>query len=93
MIDDNCGAISGMRIGRGNRSSWTKPAPVPFCPPQIPHDQTRATNRMSYGVAYFLDLNLMNSRLYVVHVTASRTYERKEKKRVKNGKVKTRKEK
>jgi hypothetical protein len=27
-----------MRIVRGNRSTRTKPAPVPLCPPQIPHD-------------------------------------------------------
>jgi hypothetical protein len=26
------GEISGM-IGRGNRSTWRKPAPVPLCPP------------------------------------------------------------
>jgi hypothetical protein len=31
-----------MKIGRGNWSTWRKPAPVPLCPPQIPHDQTRA---------------------------------------------------
>jgi hypothetical protein len=44
--DDKCGAVGGMRIRRGNRSSWRKPAPVPLFPPQIPHDliwsQTRA---------------------------------------------------
>jgi hypothetical protein len=35
MIDeDDCGAIGGMKIGRGNRSSWRKPAPAPLCPPQ-----------------------------------------------------------
>jgi hypothetical protein len=63
MIDeDGCGAIGGMKIGRGNRSTWRKPAPAPLCPPQIPHDQTRgrtpgrrggkpATNRLSYGAA------------------------------------------
>jgi hypothetical protein len=27
-----------MRIDRGNRSTRRKPAPVPLCPPQIPHD-------------------------------------------------------
>jgi hypothetical protein len=27
-----------MRIGKGNRSNQRKPAPVPLCPPQIPHD-------------------------------------------------------
>jgi hypothetical protein len=41
MIDDgHCGAIGGMKIGKGNRSTRRKPAPVPLCPPQIPHDQT-----------------------------------------------------
>jgi hypothetical protein len=31
-------AVGGMRIGRGNRSTPRKPAPVPLSPPQIPHD-------------------------------------------------------
>jgi hypothetical protein len=31
MIDeDDCGAIGGMKIGRGNRSTQRKPAPAPF---------------------------------------------------------------
>jgi hypothetical protein len=34
--DYNDGEIGGM-IGRGNRSTRKKPAPVPHCPPQIPH--------------------------------------------------------
>jgi hypothetical protein len=34
-----------MRIGRGNRSTRRKPAPVPLCPPQIPHDLTRPGTR------------------------------------------------
>jgi hypothetical protein len=38
--DDECGAIGGMRLGRGNRSTRRKPAPVPLCPPQIPHALT-----------------------------------------------------
>jgi hypothetical protein len=29
--------IGGMMIGRGNRSAWRKPSPVPLCPPQTPH--------------------------------------------------------
>jgi hypothetical protein len=37
--DDECGAVGGMRIGRGNRS-----APVPLCLPQVPHDLTWARN-------------------------------------------------
>jgi hypothetical protein len=39
------GEIGGMKIGRGNRSTRRKPVPVPICPPQIPHDQTRARTR------------------------------------------------
>jgi hypothetical protein len=45
MIDDECGAVGGMRIGRENRSTRRKPAPVPLCPPQIPHDLTWARTR------------------------------------------------
>jgi hypothetical protein len=40
--DDDCGAIGGMQIGRGNRNTWRKPALVPFCSPQTPHEMTRA---------------------------------------------------
>jgi hypothetical protein len=35
--DDECVAVGGMRIGRGNRSTRRKPAPVPISP-QIPYD-------------------------------------------------------
>jgi hypothetical protein len=45
MIDDECGAVGGMRIDRGNRSTRRKPAPVPFCAPRIPHDLTWARTR------------------------------------------------
>jgi hypothetical protein len=41
IIDDEYWAVSGMKIGRGDRSTRRKPAPVPFCSPQIPHDLTR----------------------------------------------------
>jgi hypothetical protein len=38
MIGDGEGEeIGGMEIGRGNRSTRTKPASAPLCPPQIPH--------------------------------------------------------
>jgi hypothetical protein len=40
MIDDDYEAVGRMRIGRGNRSTRRKPAPVSLCPPQIPHDLT-----------------------------------------------------
>jgi hypothetical protein len=43
--DGDCGEIGGIKIGRGNRSTWRKPATVALCPPQIPHYLTRAQNR------------------------------------------------
>jgi hypothetical protein len=39
-VMDEYGTVSGVRTGRGNRNSWRKPALVPLCPPQIPHDLT-----------------------------------------------------
>jgi hypothetical protein len=30
---DECGEVGGMRIGRGNRNTRRKPAPVPLCQP------------------------------------------------------------
>jgi hypothetical protein len=42
--DDECGVVSGMRIGRGNRSARREPVTVPLYPPQVPHDLTRARN-------------------------------------------------
>jgi hypothetical protein len=46
MIDDgDSGVPGGIKIGRGNRSTRRKPAPVPLCPPQIPHDLTRVRTR------------------------------------------------
>jgi hypothetical protein len=32
IYEDNCGAVGGMRIERGNQSTWRKTAPVPLCP-------------------------------------------------------------
>jgi hypothetical protein len=47
-IDDyGCGAVSGMRIGKGNRSTRRKPTPVPLCSPTIPHNMTRDRTRPS----------------------------------------------
>jgi hypothetical protein len=43
MIDyGDSGAVGGMKIGRGTRSTRRKPATVPLCPPQILHDLTWA---------------------------------------------------
>jgi hypothetical protein len=47
MIDDECGAVDGMRIGRGNWSTRRKLAPVPLCPPQISHDSLWTRTRAS----------------------------------------------
>jgi hypothetical protein len=50
-----------MMVGKGNRSTRRKPAPVPLCPPQTPHacpdansgrrGGKPATKRLSYGTA------------------------------------------
>jgi hypothetical protein len=43
--DYDDGEFVGMKIGRGNRSTRRKPAPVPLCPPQIPLDKNRGRTR------------------------------------------------
>jgi hypothetical protein len=43
--EGDCGAIGGMKIGRGSRSTRRKAAPAPLCPPQIPLDETRDRTR------------------------------------------------
>jgi hypothetical protein len=63
--EGDCGEIGGMKIGRGNRSTRRKPAPVSLCPPQTPHacpdanpgrrGGKPATNRLSYGAANSLE--------------------------------------
>jgi hypothetical protein len=40
--------IGGM-IGRGNRSTRRKPAPVPLCPPQTPHAARTRTRAAAVG--------------------------------------------
>jgi hypothetical protein len=60
-VDYDDGEIGGM-IGRGNRSTQRKPAPVPLCPPQTPtccpdanpgrRCGNPASNLLSYGTAY-----------------------------------------
>jgi hypothetical protein len=46
MTDEgDCGAIGGMKIGRGNRSTQRNSTPAPFCPSRIPHDLTWARTR------------------------------------------------
>jgi hypothetical protein len=47
IVDGDCGAIGGMNIGRGNRSTRRKSVLVPLYPPQIPHDLTQARTRVA----------------------------------------------
>jgi hypothetical protein len=46
---DYDGEISGMMIGRGNRSTRRKPAPLPLCPPQTPHAALTRTRAAAMG--------------------------------------------
>jgi hypothetical protein len=43
------GEIGGMMIGKGNRSTRRKPAPVPLCPPQTPHAARTRTRAAAVG--------------------------------------------
>jgi hypothetical protein len=47
--DYDDGEIRGM-IGRGNRSTRRKPAPVPLCPPQTPHAARTRTLAAAVGI-------------------------------------------
>jgi hypothetical protein len=47
--DYDNGEIGGMMIGRGNRSTRKKPAPVPVCPPQTPHAARMRTQATTVG--------------------------------------------
>jgi hypothetical protein len=61
--DEECG---GMKIGRGNRSTWRKPALAPLCSPQTPlarpglepgplRWEASDYNRLSYCAAILLN--------------------------------------
>jgi hypothetical protein len=45
----DAGEIGGMMIGKGNRSTRRKPAPVPLCPPQNPHASRMRTRAAGVG--------------------------------------------
>jgi hypothetical protein len=45
---DYNGEIGGM-MGRGNRSTRSKPAPMPLCPPQTPHVAQTRTRAITVG--------------------------------------------
>jgi hypothetical protein len=59
-------------IGRGNRSTRRKPAPVPHCPPQTPHAARKRTRAAAVGSQRLtaLDYNLRRngrwSSLYIL---------------------------
>jgi hypothetical protein len=76
MIDDECGTVGGMKIGRGNQSTGRKPAPVPLCPPQIPHDLTDQTLDTAVG-SWRYPPELYHGQGYILSntkVTSSRLY-------------------
>jgi hypothetical protein len=64
---DDCGAIGGMKIGSGNLSIRRKPAPVPLCPPQIPHDLTRARTRTAAMGIRWVTAWAMVWPIYIIH--------------------------
>jgi hypothetical protein len=47
--DYDDGEIGGMMIGKENRSTRRKPAPVPLCTPQIPHAARTRTRAAAVG--------------------------------------------
>jgi hypothetical protein len=70
--DYDDGEIGGMMIGKGNRNTQRKPAPVSLCPPQTPHafpdvnpgrrGGKPATNRLSYGMVFLDNLGQRRSK-------------------------------
>jgi hypothetical protein len=74
MIDDDCGAVGRMRIGRGNRSSRRKPVPSATSSTTSPtsldlgsnpglRGGKPATNRLSYGTAFSCTLLPIHVRI------------------------------
>jgi hypothetical protein len=63
--DDECGAVGGMRIGKGNRSTRRKTAPVPFCPLKIPHYLTWAQTQTAAVVSQRLTPELWHGRAVI----------------------------
>jgi hypothetical protein len=66
MIDDECGAVGRMRSGRGNRSIRRKPAPMPLCLPQIPHDLSSNPGSRCVKPAWAMTRPDMNHDLYLI---------------------------
>jgi hypothetical protein len=77
MINDECGAVGGIRLGRGNRSTRRKPALSDTLPTtnatwtEMVSNPCRrggkpATNRLSYGTAYELCYSLTMKSLLTI---------------------------
>jgi hypothetical protein len=64
--DDDYGAVGGMRIGRGNRNTRREPAPVPLCPPQIPHDLTWECIMLSNNMQDIRRLSVNNRLFFLI---------------------------
>jgi hypothetical protein len=54
-------------IGRGNRSTRRKPAPVPLCPPQTPHAARTRTRAAAVG-SQLLAAELRHGRLGLLRI-------------------------
>jgi hypothetical protein len=69
MIDDECGTVSWMRIDGINWITLRKPAPVPLCPPQIPHHLTWALTQAVAEGSWWLTNWAMAWPRYNVYIT------------------------
>jgi hypothetical protein len=69
MIDDvDCGAVGGMKIGKWNRSTLTKPAPVPLCPnPTWPDPDTNPGRRGEKPATNRTEANQSTLRIRIIH--------------------------
>jgi hypothetical protein len=70
--DYDDGEIGGMMIGRGNRSSRRKRAPVPLCPPQNPHAARTRTRAavvpFSFLPCLLCDPNVLQCPIFLLHL-------------------------
>jgi hypothetical protein len=77
--DYDDGEFGGMKVGKGNRNTRRKPAPASLCPPQIPLSRPDsnpgrrggkpATNRLSYGAAFYPQADSWYSFMLVAEST------------------------
>jgi hypothetical protein len=58
--------IDGMMSGRGNRSTWRKPAQVPLCPPQNQHAARMRTRAAAMGSQRTKPLELRHGLILTV---------------------------